>query len=79
MAGGAIDAARTHVVRVRETQEYDIEVAALGTNRDAAKAARLRFMGMTVVEQASSSIGVTGRTFEIGEDEFDEDELAEDA
>jgi hypothetical protein len=79
MARVAIGTARAHVVRVRETQEYDIEVAALGTKRDAAKAARLRFMGMTVVEQASSSIGVTGRSFEIGEDEFDEDELAGDA
>jgi hypothetical protein len=70
---------RAHVVRVREAQEYDIEVSALGTNREAAKAARLRFMGMTVVDQASNSTGVTGRTFEIGGDEFDEDELAEDA
>jgi len=66
------------VVRVRETQEYDIEVSTLGTSRDAARAARLKFLGMTVVEQASNSIGVAGRTFEIGDDDFDDDELAGD-
>jgi hypothetical protein len=63
---------------VRETREYDIEVATSGTRRDAAKAARLRFLGMTVVDQASNSVGVTERTFGIGEADFDEDELAED-
>jgi len=30
---------------------------------------------MTVDEQAASSVGVTGRSFEAGADEFDEDEL----
>ena len=74
----ATDTGATHVVRVRETQEYDIEVSTSGTSRDAVSAARLKFMGMTVVEQASNSIGVTGRTFEIGEDDFDDDELAGD-
>jgi len=80
MAQGVTATRTMYVVRVRETQEYDIdiEVAASGTSRDAAKAARLRFLGMTVVDQASNSIGVTARTFGIGEDDFDEDELAED-
>jgi hypothetical protein len=78
MAQGVTDIRTTHVVRVRETQEYDIEVATSGTSRDAAKAARLKFLGMTVVDQTSNSIGVAGRTFGIGEDDFDEDELAED-
>jgi hypothetical protein len=73
-----LDAVITHVVRVRETQEYDIEVSTSGTSRDAARAARLKFMGMTVVEQASNSVGVTGRTFETGEDHFDDDELADE-
>ncbi len=68
----------TYVVRVRETQEYDIEVATSGDSRDAAMLARLRFLGMTVVEHASNSIGVTGRTFAVGEDGFDEDEFAGD-
>jgi hypothetical protein len=31
---------------------------------------------MTVVEQAASSIGVSERSFGIGEDEFDEDDFA---
>ncbi len=79
MALADTDAAIKHVVRVRETQEYDIEIATSGDSRDAARVARLRFLGMTVVEQVSNSIGVTGRTFEVGEDEFDEDELAGDA
>jgi hypothetical protein len=74
-AGSAI----THVVRVRETQEYDVEVVTSSDSRDAARLARLRFLGMTVVEQASNSVGVTSRTFEVGEDDFDEDELAGDA
>jgi hypothetical protein len=79
MTLGATDTTVTHVVRVRETQEYDIEVAASGDSRDAAKLARHRFLGMTIAEQASNSIGVTGRTFVVGEDGFDEDELAGDA
>ena len=76
--GAVSDAAIMRVVRIRETQEYDVEVATTGDGREAAKLARRRFMDMTVVEQASNSIGVTGRTFEVGEDDFDEDELASD-
>lgn len=79
MALADTDAAITHVVRVRETQEYDVEVVTSGDSRDAATLARLRFLGMTIVEQASSSVGVTSRTFEVGEDDFDEDQLAGDA
>jgi len=30
---------------------------------------------MTTGEQAANSVGIIGRTFETGEDEFDEDEL----
>jgi hypothetical protein len=78
MVLAATDTRATHVVRVREKQEYDIEVSISGTGRDAARAARLKFMAMTVVEQASNSVGVTGRTFETGEDDFDDDELAEE-
>jgi len=78
MTWGVADVSVTHVVRVRETQEYDIEVATPGDSRDAAKLARHRFLSMTVVEQESNSIGVTGRTFAVGEDGFDEDELAGD-
>jgi hypothetical protein len=70
------DTAIVHVVRVRETQEYDVEVTTTGNSREAAKLARGRFMGMTVVEQAANSIGITGRSFEAGEEEFDENELA---
>jgi hypothetical protein len=33
-------------------------------------------MDMTPDEQASKSVGVTGRSFEIGEEEFDEDEFS---
>jgi hypothetical protein len=76
--GAVADAAIVRVVRIRETQEYDVEVATSGDGREAAKLARRRFIGMTVVEQASNSIGVTGRTFEVGEDDFDDDELAGD-
>jgi hypothetical protein len=64
------------VVRIRETQEYDIEVATAGTSLEAAKLARQRFLGMRVDEQAANSIGVTARSFEAGGHEFDEDELA---
>ena len=67
MASGTIDTSITHVVRVSESQEYDIEVATSGGSRDAAKLARRKFLGMTVVEQASNSIGVTDRTFAVGE------------
>jgi hypothetical protein len=69
------DIAVVHVVRVRETQEYDIEVTTGGGSRAAAKLARRKFLGMTVDEQAATSVGVTGRSFEAGADEFDEDEL----
>ena len=64
-----------HVVRVRETQEYDIEVTTAGDSREAARLARLKFLGMTVNQQAANSVGATGRTFETGESEYDEDEL----
>lgn len=69
------DTAFVHVVRVRETQEYDVEVTATGNSREAAKLAHRKFLGMTVNEQAANSVGVTERSFEAGEDEFDEDEL----
>jgi hypothetical protein len=35
------------VVRVRETQEFDVEVATTGDSREAAKLARRNFLGMT--------------------------------
>ena len=73
------DAAIMRVVRIRETQEYDVEVTTAGDGWEAAKLARRKFLGMSVVEQGSNSIGVTGRTFEVGEDDFDEDELTGDA
>ena len=66
------------VVRVRETQEYDIELVAGDNSRETAKLARGQFLGMTVDEQAANSIGVTARSFEVGEQEFDEDDLAQD-
>ena len=65
-----------HWVRVRETQEYDVEVTTIGNSRETAKSARRRFLGMTVDEQAANSVGVTRRSFEVGEEEFDEDDLA---
>jgi hypothetical protein len=65
-----------HMVRVRETQEYDVEVTTAGDNREAARLARRKFLSMTVNEQVANSVGVAGRSFEAGEDEFDEDELA---
>ena len=64
-----------HMVRVRETQEYDIEVATAGDSLEAARLARRKFLGMTANQQAANSVGVTGRRFEAGEHEFDEDEL----
>ncbi len=63
------------VVRVRETQEYDVEVTTAGDSRDAARLARRKFLSMTVDEQAANSVGIIGRSFEAGEEEFDEDEL----
>jgi hypothetical protein len=65
-----------HVVRVRETQEYNVEVTTDGDSRDAARLARQKFLHMTVDEQATNSIGIVGRSLEAGEDEFDEDDLA---
>lgn len=70
------DTVVSHVVRVREMQEYDIEVTTAGSSREAAKLARRRFLGMTVDEQATNSIGVTSRNFGVGEENFDEDDLA---
>jgi hypothetical protein len=69
------DIATERVVRVRETQEYDIAVMTAGDSREAARLARRKFLGMRVDEQAANSVGVTGRSFEAGEEEFDEDEL----
>jgi len=68
------------VVRVRETQEYDIEVTATTADGglEAARQARLKFMGMTVEEQSANSVGVTSRIFEVEDEEFDEDELTPD-
>jgi hypothetical protein len=68
------------VVRVRETQEYDIEVP---TNTgeaglEAARLARLKFLSMTVEEQSADSVGVTSRIFEVEDERFDDDELAPD-
>jgi hypothetical protein len=67
-----------HVVRVRETQEYDVDVATAGDSQEAARLARRKFLGMTVNQQAANSVGVTARRFEAGEDEFDEDELTDE-
>jgi len=69
-------ASTTSVVRVREVQEYDIEVIATGNDREDARLARHKFLDMTIDEQSGSSVGVTARTFEIGEDQFDDDELS---
>ncbi len=70
-------AATTRVVRVRETQEYDVEVmAATEDSREVARLARRRFMSMTIDEQSANSVGVAARSFEAGENEFDDDELA---
>ena len=78
MVSKATSTAVTQVVRVREIQEYEVEVVTAGNGREAAKLARLRFLAMTVGEQAANSIGVASRGFEVGEDEFDEDELIQD-
>lgn len=72
------DAAIMHVVRVRETQEYEVEIMApTGDSREVARLARRRFMRMTIDEQLANSVGVAARSFEAGENEFDDDELAE--
>jgi hypothetical protein len=76
MALTATNVAITYLVRVREIQEYDLEVVTVGDSREAAELARRKFLGMTVNEQASNSVGIAERTFEVGENEFDEDELA---
>jgi|SRR5580693_6592297 hypothetical protein len=69
-------AATTRVVRVRETQQYDVEVmAATEDSREVARLARRRFMDMTIDEQSANSVGVSARSFAAGEDEFDDDEL----
>lgn len=79
MASKAINTAVAQVVRVREVQEYELEVTTGGSSREAAKLARQIFLSMTADEQAASSIGVTARSFEVGDEEFDEDGLATEA
>jgi hypothetical protein len=78
MAVKGTDAAVVLVVRVRETQEYDIEVTATTADGglEVARQARLKFLGMTVVEQSTNSVGVTSRVFEVEDEEFDDDEFA---
>ncbi|MFZ0321350.1 MAG: hypothetical protein WAL56_19665 [Candidatus Sulfotelmatobacter sp.] len=79
MAVTASDVATTIVVRVRETQEYDIEVAATAAGGlEAARQARLKFLGMTVEEQSANSVGVTSRVFEVEDEGFDDGELTPD-
>jgi hypothetical protein len=80
MAVIATDSATTLVVRVRETQEYNIEVVATAADGGlaAARRARLKFLGMAVGEQFANSVGVTSRIFEVEDEEFDDDELAPD-
>jgi hypothetical protein len=75
-----VDTAVVLVVRIRETQEYDIEVPtkAADAGLEAARLARLKFLGMTVEEQSASSVGVTSRVFEVEDEEFNDDELAPD-
>ena len=79
MASKATNTAVAQVVRVREVQEYQVEVITGRSSREAAKLARQRFLSMTADEQAANSIGVTARSFDVGDDEFDEDELATQA
>lgn len=76
----AADSTAAIVVRVRETQEYDIEVAAGigGGGLEAVRRARLKFLGMTVEEQSANSVGVTSRIFEIEDEKYDDDEVARD-
>lgn len=66
---------KAYVVRVRETQEYDVEVRARSP-RGAAALARESFLKMSVSEQAQNSVGVTDRSFEAVDQLFDEDEFA---
>jgi hypothetical protein len=70
------DTGTVHIVRIRETQEYEVEVTTISSSRVAAQLARRKFLDMTVVEQAATSVGISGRSFEAGDKEFDEDELA---
>jgi len=74
------DTAVVRVVRIRETQEYDIEVPtkAAEAGFETSRLARLKFLRMTVDEQSANSIGVTSRIFEVEDEEFDDDELAPD-
>lgn len=65
----------TSVVRVREMQEYDIEVITTENDREDARLARRKFLEMTIDEQSANSVGISARTFEAGEDQFDDDEL----
>jgi hypothetical protein len=68
------------VVRIRETQEYDIGIStnAAEAGLEAARQARLKFLGMTPEEQAANSLGVTSRIFDVDDEEFDDDELNPD-
>ncbi|MFZ0782161.1 MAG: hypothetical protein WAM86_13545 [Candidatus Sulfotelmatobacter sp.] len=79
-AATAADSHAAIVVRVRETQEYDIEVPAgiVGQGLEAVRRARLKFLGMTVEEQSANSVGVTSRIFEIEDEKYDDDGLARD-
>lgn len=78
MAMRGTDAVVAFIVRVRETQEYDIEVTATTADGglNAASQARLKFLGMTVQEQSANSVGVASRAFEVEDEVFDDDELA---
>jgi hypothetical protein len=78
MAVTAMNSGVALVVRVRETQEYDIKVAVTAADGalEAARQARLKFLGMTSEEQSANSVGVTSRVFEVEDEEFDDDEFA---
>lgn len=80
MAVRGTDAVAATVVRVRETQVYDVEVTSPTADGglEAARRARLKFLGMTVEEQSANSTGVTSRIFEVEDEEFDDDELVPD-
>jgi hypothetical protein len=80
MAVTVTDSATSLVVRVRETREYDIGITATTADGglEAARQARLKFLGMTVEEQSANSVAVTSRVFEVEDEEFDDDELALD-
>jgi hypothetical protein len=80
MAVTGTDAAVALIVRVRETQEYDIEVTATAAEGglEAARRARLKFLDMTIEEQSANCVGVTSRVFDVEDEEFDDDELTPD-